>query len=414
MKTLITKQLILALLVTAWLSSGVRADCYEQFSCASNNYFAGYDSACQKSSWNFGGHIDAGIYANAHGQKNSYDWRSFTGGGIDPYSGNTSLLQNVRQSDLQLNQGLIFLERQRCRKCGWDWGGRVDYVYGTDAVLLQSAGLEKSAGHGQWGSGDYYSALAQMYVEVGCGKFGVKVGKFLTPVGSDPVLSTDRFFYSLSKNFGILPVTHTGALATLDVNRNLSVFGGWTQGSDEFFESNENNAVIAGFEYALNPCTTIGYSFFTGKNTYGLNGSRLGDYDYFTNALYVKHKFWHRWEYNFEWAWKNLDGDYGSVSMYGINNSLYYTINRNWSAGFRVEWLHTNSDDALYFGYGDGNDTYGLVLGANWKPCDWFVLKPEIRYDSVHGDPGPFALVKNQGNGKSDQFSGGVSAVVKF
>ena len=224
-------------------------------------------------------------------------------------------------------------------------------------------------------------------------------------MGSDPIYSPDRFFYSLSKNFGALPVTHTGALATLEVSRKLSVFGGWTQGYDETFESSENNAVLSGFEYALNPCTTIGYSFLWGKNTYDLN-----DAEYFINALYLKRKLGCNWDYTFEWVLNNQDGDNWNETSYGINNSLYYKINRNWSAGFRVEWGHTNA-----YPLGDTVDVYGFILGANWTPCDWFVLKPEIRYDSVHGDAGVFNLAKsNWTNAKTDQFAGGVSAVVKF
>lgn len=419
MRVLIMKKMVLGLLVAACLSVGLHAEAYDQYGSASNNYFAGFDSACRRhSTWNFGGHLDGGLYANAHGQKNTYDMRSVIGHGIDPYSGNTDLLLNVRQSDAQLNQGVVFAERQRGRHCGWDWGTRVDYAFGTDARYLQSAGLEFSSGHGRWGSGDYYSALAQAYGEVGYGNLGIKIGKFLTPMGSDPVLSPDRFFYSLSKNFGILPVTHTGVLATLDVNRKLSVFAGWTQGENEFFESSENNAVLAGFEYAFNPCTKIGYSFMAGSDTYATSDWTnvtyfLGDTDYFVNALYLKHKFNCKWDYTFEWVWRNMDGDNGGYYTYGINNSLYYTFNSKWAAGFRMEWLHTNGGMGQMLGIGE-NDTYGLVLGANWKPCCWFTLKPEIRYDSVHGDPGPFGLVKNNWNGKSDQFSGGFSAVVTF
>ena len=418
MRTFITRQVLFGLLVTVWLSCGVNAEAYEPFSCATtnNNCFAGYDSACCPSPWNFGGHVESGLYVNRYGQKNSYTNRNDQNHGIHPWSGNTDLLLNVRQSDLQVNQGWVFLEKKLSKRCCWDIGGRVDYVWGTDARYLQSAGFENNAGHGHWGTGDYYSAMAQMYAELGYGNLSVKIGKFLTPMGSDPIYSPDRFFYSLSKNFGALPVNHTGVLATLDVNRKLSVFGGWTQGYDEFFESSENNALLAGFEYDLNSCTTIGYSFLWGKDTYATRIGNVGnDRDYFINALYLKRDLGCNWDYTFEWVLNNQNYDNGFGSWndvsYGINNSLYYKINCNWSAGFRVEWMHANSD---MLG-GDGGDLYGLVLGANWTPCDWFTLKPEIRYDSVHGEPGAFNATKsNWTNQKGDQLAGGLSAIVRF
>ena len=422
MRTCITRQVLFGLLVTVWLSCGVNAEAYEPFSCATtnNNCFAGYDSACQQSAWNFGGHVESGLYVNRYGQKNDYQNRGWNwprqnpNGSIDTLSGNTDYLLNVRQSDLQVNQGWVFLEKKLSKRNCWDIGGRVDYVWGTDAMYMQSAGFENNAGHGYWGTGDYYSAMAQMYAELGYGKLSVKLGKFLTPMGSDPIYSPDRFFYSLSKNFGVLPVTHTGALATLEVNRKLSVFGGWTQGYNEYFESSENNAVLAGFEYDLNSCTTIGYSFLWGKDTYATwTGS---DRDYFINALYLKRNLGCNWDYTFEWVLNNqnfedtLGNGWNNVS-YGINNSLYYKINCNWSAGFRMEWMHTN--DSWFSG--DAADVYGLVLGANWTPCSCITLKPEIRYDSVHGDTGPFNLTKSSWqNAKGDQLAGGISAVVRF
>ena len=418
MRTFITRQVLLGLLVTVWLSCGVNAEAYEPFSCATtnNNCFAGYNSACCPSPWNFGGHVESGLYVNRYGQKNTYNirgnnWaRQNPNGGNDIFSGNTDLLLNVRQSDLQVNQGWVFLEKKLSKRCCWDIGGRVDYVWGTDALYMQSAGMEYNAGHGYWGTGDYYSAMAQMYAELGYGRFSVKLGKFLTPMGSDPIYSPDRFFYSLSKNFSALPVTHTGALATLEVNRKLSVFGGWTQGYDEFFESGENNALLAGFEYALNPCTTFGYSFLWGKNTYDGN-----DEEYFANALYMKRKLGCNWDYTLEWVYNKSEDSGWEEARYGINNSFYYTFNRNWSAGFRMEWLHDSERFNTPGGYRDATDVYGLVLGANWTPCDWFTLKPEIRYDSIHGAPGAFNLAKSNGTDpKGDQFAGGVSAIVRF
>ena len=348
------------------------------------------------SAWNYGGHLEAGLYANQYGQKNAYD----SNGNLLGASGNTTLLQNVQQSDLQLNQAWLFFEKKVNGRCGWDIGGRVDYVFGTDARYTQSSGLEYNTGHGQWGEGDYYSALAQMYMEAGYKNVSIKFGKFMTPMGIDPLVSTDRFFYSLSKNFGLLPVTHTGVLVTWDASQKFSIFGGWTQGENMFFDTSKNNAFLGGFEYKFNPCTKWGFTLMAGEN------SRDNE-EYYTHSLYLKHKFSKRWDYTAEWVYNNRDYSYADVTSNGLNSSLYYTVNCKWALGFRAEWL--NYDYGLF-----DIDTYGLVFGANWKPCDWLLIRPEIRYDSVHGYPGSGPFNQYKGVGKSDQFAGGFSTVMRF
>ncbi len=388
------------------MASVLHAGDYEEYSCSSGNYFSGCVARGKASPWNFGGHIETGLYVNEYGQKNTYNGAG-TPYGPDVYSGNTVALQNVHQSDWQFNQGWVYLEKELSGRNSLELGGRVDYVYGTDARYLQSAGLEYDAGHGHWGSGDYYSALAQAYGEVGYGKLSVKMGKFITPLGCDAIVSTDRFFYSLSKNFGLLPVTHTGALATVKFNRHLSVYGGWTNGEGQFFETSRDNALLAGFEYKFNPCTKVGYGMMKGWDEYNFDG------EYFVHSLYFSHKFG-RWNYTADWALRNMNADnnVNSYGGYGIGNSLYYTINDKWALGFRAEWRHDYND--AYFG--SDYDGYGFTFGANWLPYCWLLIRPEIRYDSYHGTPiGPFNLAKsNFAEPKGDQLSGGFSVVVKF
>jgi len=60
---------------------------------------------------------------------------------------------------------------------------------------------------------------------------------------------------------------------------------------------------------------------------------------------------------------------------------------------------------------GDGCDLYSLTLGANWTPNDWFILRPELRYDWTKYYNGllPFA-----DGTQPNQLSAGGSAIVKF
>lgn len=80
------------------------------------------------SGWFLGGHLESGLYVNQYGRRNVY-----RNGELDPDSGNSALLQNVRQSDFQLNQLYLKLGKELDTRHGFDFGGRVDLMYGTAA-----------------------------------------------------------------------------------------------------------------------------------------------------------------------------------------------------------------------------------------------------------------------------------------
>lgn len=353
------------------------------------------------SAWSVGGHFELGLFANQYGSKNSY--RSPYSSGLESDSGNSAELLNVHQSDFQLNQAWFFLEKRTDLRRTWDIGGRLDFVFGTDAKFLQSDGLERNAGHGggidrddgHWGSGDYYSALAQIYLKVQYKNLDLKIGKFLSPLGNDSIISTERFFYSLSKSFELCPTTQTGILATWNFGRKISTFAGWSQGADEFGESGKNNGFLVGFVYNLNPRTDIGCSVFAVDNGYSDGFYDSSSYEH--HCIAMKCKLDQRWSWLFEWVYMRRYGH-----AFGINNSFFYTINDRWTAGLRMEWLNS----AYNF---DNADYYEITFGINWKPLSWFLIRPELRYDSLNGSYDPF----DQG-GANKQFSYGFSAIVKF
>lgn len=434
----------------------------------------------KKSKWFIGGHGEAGFFANEYGNKDQH-YNGWTDPGNLAYFPGT--LHNVRNTGGQLNQLVFFMGREADGRRGWDWGGRVDYMFGTDAALAQSRGLEYASGHwdnadpnhwgGRWGSGDYYSALTQAYFEGSYKKMNIKVGKFLTPMGHESLYSTDRFFYSLSDAFCMLPITQSGALLTYDVNKKLSVFGGWVQGQrassydsyydpywdemvyeDNFFDSSHNNAFLFGLKYDFSKRGYVKYSAMIGRDTSdsSLNlyyGGLRNDRNYFVQSLVVGYKPGKRWDYTFEWTLKNDKNDnpdghwytdddhYGTNSTkyywgaYGINQELIYRINKKWSVGLRAEWsynyasthgrydeIHGGNDISGSWRDSNGCDKYGFALTANWTPRSWLTVRPELRYDKFDG-AGDYANYQftekgTAGRNRDKQLSGGVSAIVKF
>ena len=352
-----------------------------------------------QSEWELGGWVDAGIYVNSHGQKNSY-----TNGQLDMNSGNTGRYKNVKQSDLQANQMWIYLEK-KVDENAFSIGGRVDFMYGTDGRHFQADGLDHNASTGRrWGEGDYYAALPQMYAEIGTKKFNVKVGKFFTPMGLDSSCAPNRFFYSTSYENQTY-WDFAGALATWEISPKFSVYGGWVNGEGTFFNGSDKNGFLGGFGYKFSDRFRLDYSLLSGKD----DNVR----EYYVQSLTARMNVTKRFDYNITWMLRNEESDRNSSigwGRYGINQEMFYHINRCWSLGFGIEWMNNYSDVDTF----DNYDVYSLRFGANWKPTKYFTLKPEIRYDH-YNDIEPFNITKSNGlDPKDSQWNFGISGVLTF
>ncbi|MDR1485222.1 MAG: porin [Planctomycetaceae bacterium] len=390
------------------------------------------DAVCvkkSKSSWGLYTVFQMGVFANEFGQTDNYNAMSPISiqGQHNILSGNTLALINTRQSSVQVNQLVIGGGRNIDSRRGWDFGVHFDFAFGTDAILLQSAGLEFAAGHGgkrvgtyagdgSWGSGDYYSALGQIYFEAGYKNFNLKVGKFLSPLGSNSPVSPYRFFYTLPSAAGLYPATQSGVLATWTVNKRLTIFGGWTNGIDTTdallrgatFDSSDNGGFIGGFNYQINKRINLKYAAIIGSD----ERVNLGlDNDYFIQSFIVGVNLGKRWDYKFEWTLNNIDGANNHLGAYGINQELTYKYSDKLTFGGRAEYTYYIGAG----GAGQGRIATGLLngdeghtnlsLGVSWAVTKYLTLKPEIRYDKFDSD------IFNNGQ-SNHQFSGGLSFIV--
>lgn len=365
----------------------------------------------KESLWDVGLWGEGGLFANQYGQKNKYN----AAGDLMPYSGNTTLLGNVRQSDGQLNQLWVYGQKKLSKR-GFDTGGRVDFGFGTDMLYLQAANLEYdyTDGDDPWNTGDYYTAFPQLYGEIGYDNVSLKFGKFLSTFGYESIMAPERFFYSMCHAYRHRPATQTGAVVIWDVNKNFSVFGGWTNGQDQFFENGDDNAFLGGFDWNPSCRAKFGYSVMAGKETDDFWQRPFPVHcNYFTQSFYADLKLTERFNYVFEWT-VNTSSQADNYGVYGINNELFYKLNCRWTLGARVEWLHTYRNAGLTESPSREDDIFAVTLGLNWKPTRWLTFKPEIRYD-VCDQGTPFNRSKsNDLDMKKDQLSGGVSMVVHF
>ena len=396
------------------------------------------DAICgpkRASQWNVGGWVEAGLWANQWGRTNSY-----ADGLVAP--GNSVLLNNAQHTGVQMNQAWLFVERTVNTRRGFDIGGRVDFVYGTDAYFTQSDGFEyrsRTPNATPWGEGDYGVSFAQAYAEIGVNNLNLKVGKLLTPLGHESIMAPNRFFYSLNYAYYVLPDTHTGAVATWSPSEKFSLIGGWTNGANLTFYNQDNNTAIFGATFTPNKKIGLSYIGGIGREKNALN-YQLGpfgtlgpwqftrDQDYFLQSVVVNVKPNKRWDYTFEWTLiNNVRGEISIAppfatidniplarysGSYGINQELIYRVNDKWAVGGRFEWMHNYgclSYNGTHLVTTADADYYGYTFGVNWTPNKWLLVRPEVRYDKVYGGGNPF-----DAETRDDQVSGGLSAVVKF
>lgn len=302
---------------------------------------------------------------------------------VDRYNGVVTF--NDRDGEGQLNQQWFFLERAVDTSYGgWDLGGRVDFLYGTDARFTQAAdGLEAS-----WDQTArfYQAALPQFYVDVAFNDWLIRAGHFFTILGYEVVPATGNFFYSHSytMQYGE-PFTHTGVLLTRQLGPSWKVTAGLHRGNDQFDDTDGQNSVnfLGGINWTSpSERASLAFALSTteqGPQVHQQIYSLVGILNVTDNLKYV------------------VQSDLGQTSdraldykadWYGLNQYLLYEINTCWAAGMRVEWFR-DEDGTRVTGLGDGNlnqgpfigDFYEITAGLNWRPNANVTVRPEVRWD---------------------------------
>jgi hypothetical protein len=351
---------------------------------------------CQREcGWSVFGWLDAGATANDQPT-------------ISRYNGPVTF--NDRREGM-LNQFYVVTEKKLCIDgCGWDWGGRVDLLYGTDYIFTQAVGLETNPdGTNSWNGSPFYGlAMPQAYVELGYNALSAKLGHFYTPIGYEGVMAPNQFFYShaYTHQYGE-PFTHTGMLATYEVTDNTSLIGGLVNGWDAFDRVTDPLAYLAGATWNNGDGLSIAFSVITGQEPTPL--SSLGGGLFTPRHLYslvVSYKINDCWTYVIQHDYGHQDdaaianngfGVNPHAEWYGINQYLFRKINDCWSAGVRFEWFR-DDDGARVTGVRPdlghplfavpgsfAGDFYEMTAGLNWKPTSNLIVRPELRYDWFDG-----------------------------
>lgn len=288
-------------------------------------------------------------------------------------------LFNSRPDEYQLHQAWFYAEKAIDTSCGFDLGGRIDYVYGTDGPDTQAFGIANNHWDNGWDHGnDYGHAIPQLYLEAGYGDLSFKVGHFYTIIGWEVVTAPDNFFYSHAYTmYNSEPFTHTGALGTLALTDDIEVYGGYTFGWDSGFEDN-GDSFLGGVSLTLSDDVSLTYATVAGRfadkggqGTRGYMHSIVADVTLTDSLQYILQS---------DYLDRQTHTSAVDANTFGINQYLIYTINDCMAAGGRFEWYNYEG----IFGapnIGNSSDLYALTMGLNYKPHANILVRPELRFD---------------------------------
>jgi hypothetical protein len=346
---------------------------------------------------------------------------------------NFGRLFDDRANEPLLNQVVINFERALVAQPGeFDWGFKLQFMYGSDARFIHSLGLFDHTSATSILQPDLVEGYLNLHFPIiSEGGLDLKLGKFVTLEGAETIDPRTNFFYSHTYifNFGI-PFNHTGALATFHATKWLDVMAGVTRGVNTSVEDNNDSLAFHG---------GIGLNFNEGKIVVAAS-THIGPETPNNN-----HDF--RYLSDITTTWKITDkltsitdlnyalDEVSDAQAYGIAQYFTYAINSWLTAGIRGEIFRDNK--GFYVAsfadnhdpmralegqptidprtVGGGKTTYGAITAsANIKPpmpkpLAGLAIRPEIRYDCSLNDTRPF-----NNSSDRDQFTAGIDFIVTF
>jgi hypothetical protein len=315
-------------------------------------------------------------------------------------------LFNSRPDEVQLHQAWLYAEKAIDTSGGFDIGGRIDYIYGTDGPDTQAFGTGDRGWDNRWDrGGDYGHAIPQAYFEVGYGDLSVKLGHFYTIIGWEVVQATGNFFYSHAYTmYNSEPFTHTGALATYNLSDDVTVWGGYVLGWDSGFDDN-GDAFLGGISAQVTDSLNLIYATTIGR----FGEQRFGnDERGYMHSIVADYSLTEKLQYIFQSDYLDTQDSLGDGvrNTIGINQYLIYAINDCWALGGRAEWYN---NEGVYTAFGDETDIYALTAGINYRPTANVIMRPEIRWDWDRNGAAD-ALENNASN----QFTFGMDTIFTF
>jgi hypothetical protein len=385
--------------------------------------FAGETSAAEEIKtpeprFKISGWIDSGITVNPASPQDNQNFGRFF---------------DDRTNEPMLNQLVLNFERALAPQPGeFDWGFKLQFMYGSDARFIHGLGLFDHTAATSIVQPDLVEAYLNLHLPVITeGGLDLKLGKWVTLEGAETIDPRTNFFYSHTYifNFGI-PFDHTGALATLHATKWLDVMGGVTRGVNTALDDNNDSVAFHG-------CVGLNLNegkFVVAASTHIGPETPNNNHDYrYLNAITTTWKITDKLTSITDLNYARDDG--ADADAFGVAQYFTYAVN-NWltagirgevfsdQKGFYVVSFADNHDPMRALGgeptidprtVGGGKTTYGAITaGVNIKPpmpkpLAGLAIRPELRYDCSLNDTRPF-----NNSSDRDQFTIGIDCILTF
>jgi hypothetical protein len=338
-----------------------------------------------------------------------------------------------RANEPLLNQVVINFERALAPQPGeFDWGFKLQFMYGSDARFIHSLGLFDDTAATSILQPDLVEAYLNLHFPIITeGGLDLKLGKFVTLEGAETIDPRTNFFYSHTYifNFGI-PFNHTGALATWHATSHLNLVAGLTRGVNTSVDDNNDSVAFhGGIGLDLNEGKlAISAATHIGPETPNNNHDQR-----YLNTITTTWKITDKLTSITDLNYAHDAG--ADADAYGVAQYLTYAINSWLTAGVRGEIFRddkgfyvvsfANDHDPMRALEGEptidprtvggGKTTYGAItVGVNMKPSmpkpiAGLTIRPELRFDRALNGTQPF----NDSN-ERNQFTAGIDVIVGF
>ena len=345
----------------------------------------------------------------------------------DRYNGPNAL--NDRDKEYQMNQAWLYFDRPtNTGGCGWDLGGHVDLMYGTDWRFGQSYGLENRFNSA---NSFYGFILPQFYADVAVNDLTVRLGHFASNTTLEQVPAVANFFYShvymMSGYFD--PLLVTGLQASYKLSDNFTVIGGMNRGWEEFEDPNSTWNFLGGVKWVDNDKRQTLSLMVDSGDMIGMTREL-----HQRNSVYMVYtcNLTERWQYGAQYnLGQEVNGSFvtpgQNANWYGTEQLLTYKINQKWSAGIRYEWVR-DEEGSRIAGLGNvlltdrgWNGQPGFTgsfqdisLGLNYRPNSNIVIRPETRWDAYDGPVNVAGELPYGNHTRSSQFTFACDLIVTF
>jgi hypothetical protein len=359
-----------------------------------------------------GGWIEQGVTYNALGREQGF---------------NGPVGTNDFNGEYQLNQLWLYFDKPiQNQGCGWDLGGHVDMMYGTDWRFGINHGLEDRIN--SFDRQSYGVVLPQFYMDVAYNDLTIRVGHMDDLLGYEVVPSVMNPLYSHSYAMAFSePILVTGAIAMYNLTDRITVWGGFTRGWMQFEDYNTALDLTGGVKWiSRNKRTEIDWGVDQGPQDVA------GAQDRVTSAFVFKQMVGEKLQYvlqqNYGLQRNSTLGQtaLGDSAWYGLDQYFIYAINPKWKGVCRMEWFR--DDDGIRVagpppqagirawpeGPGFAGNFYEVTLGLNWKPTANLLFRPEARWDWYKGSTDVNGMLPFGAGDKDSQFLAGVDMIVTY